>query len=149
MTNNQIDLKLTAVLFRAMQHIERNIASDIESNNLNTTEFGTLEMLYHKGPRTIQMISKRLLMANSSMTYTIDKLEKKGFVKRTKDQKDRRNTEIALTNLGREYIEFILPKHAETLRELYKILSEDEKEELVGLMKKLGYYAEKLKGENL
>ncbi|MFA6692950.1 MAG: MarR family transcriptional regulator, partial [Acholeplasmataceae bacterium] len=112
MTNNQIDLKLTAVLFRAMQHIERNIASDIESNNLNTTEFGTLEMLYHKGPRAIQMISKRLLMANSSMTYTIDKLEKKGFVKRTKDQNDRRNTEIALTNLGREYIEFILPKHA-------------------------------------
>lgn len=149
MTNNQIDLKLTAVLFRAMQHIERNIASDIESNNLNTTEFGTLEMLYHKGPRAIQMISKRLLMANSSMTYTIDKLEKKGFVKRTKDQNDRRNTEIALTNLGREYIEIILPKHAETLRELYKILSEDEKEELVGLMKKLGYYAEKLKGENL
>lgn len=149
MTNNQIDLKLTAVLFRAMQHIERNIASDIESNNLNTTEFGTLEMLYHKGPRAIQMISKRLLMANSSMTYTIDKLEKKGFVKRTKDQNDRRNTQIALTNLGREYIEIILPKHAETLRELYKILSEDEKEELVGLMKKLGYYAEKLKGENL
>ena len=149
MTNNQIDLKLTAVLFRAMQHIERNIASDIESNNLNTTEFGTLEMLYHKGPRAIQMISKRLLMANSSMTYTIDKLEKKGFVKRTKDQNDRRNTEIALTNLGREYIEIILPKHAETLRELYKILSEEEKEELVGLMKKLGYYAEKLKGENL
>ena len=149
MTNNQIDLKLTAVLFRAMQHIERNIASDIESNNLNTTEFGTLEMLYHKGPRAIQMISKRLLLANSSMTYTIDKLEKKGFVKRTKDQNDRRNTEIALTNLGREYIEIILPKHAETLRELYKILSEDEKEELVGLMKKLGYYAEKLKGENL
>ncbi|MFA6693000.1 MAG: hypothetical protein WCR73_04530, partial [Acholeplasmataceae bacterium] len=67
----------------------------------------------------------------------------------TKDQNDRRNTEIALTNLGREYIEFILPKHAETLRELYKILSEDEKKELVGLMKKLGYYAEKLKGENL
>lgn len=145
MTNNQIDLKLTAVLFRAMQHIERNIASDIESNNLNTTEFGTLEMLYHKGPRTIQLISKRLLLANSSMTYTLDKLEKKGYVRRIKDDKDRRNTEISLTDLGKDYIESILPNHCESLRHLYQILSSEEKELLITLMKKLGYYAEKVK----
>lgn len=143
MTNH--DFKLTAVLFRAMNHIESMIVKDIESYDLNNTEFGTLEMLYHKGPRTIQTISKRLLMANSSMTYTIDKLEKKGYVKRVKDEKDRRNTEISLTTSGTEYIAFILSKHQETLRNLYKILDEDEKVYLIELMKKLGYYAEKLR----
>ncbi|MDY0339021.1 MAG: MarR family transcriptional regulator [Acholeplasmataceae bacterium] len=144
MNTNKEDLKLTAVLFRAMQHIQWMITKDIESHGLNTTEFGTLEMLYNKGSRTIQTISKKLLMANSSMTYTIDKLEKKKFVIRTKDDKDRRNTEIALTDLGKNYIENVMVKHQETLRELYKILSEEEKLVLIDLMKKLGYYVEKL-----
>ncbi|MBN2268135.1 MAG: MarR family transcriptional regulator [Acholeplasmataceae bacterium] len=142
---NNVDFKLTAVLFRAMQHVQSVIAKDIESYGLNSTEFGTLEMLYHKGPRTIQTISKRLLMANSSMTYTIDKLEKKKYVSRCKDDNDRRNTEISLTNSGKTYISTILKTHEETLRELYKILNEEEKRLLIDLMKKLGYYAEKLK----
>ncbi len=142
---NNLDFKLTAVLFRAMQHVQSLIAKDIESYGLNSTEFGTLEMLYHKGPRTNQTISKRLLMANSSMTYTIDKLEKKKYVSRFKNDKDRRNTEISLTNSGKIYISTILKTHEETLRELYKILNEEEKRLLIELMKKLGYYAEKLK----
>lgn len=145
MMETTYDLKLTAVLFRAMQHIESFIGKDIESYGLNQSEFGTLEMLYHKGPRTIQLISKRLLLANSSMTYTLDKLEKKGYVRRIKDDKDRRNTEIALTDLGKDYIESILPSHRESLRHLYQILSSEEKELLISLMKKLGYYAEKVK----
>lgn len=143
MIEHPIDLKLTAVLFRAFEHIKVAIERDIASHGLNNTEFGTLEMLYHKGSQSIQDISKKLLMANSSMTYTIDKLESKKYVKRHKDLKDKRSTRIELTAEGKSYIEGILPKHANSLSFLYEKLSVDEKITLITYLKTIGYHAEK------
>ena len=79
-------LKLTTVLFRTMQNVESVIRSDIQSYQLNTSEFGTLELLYHRGAQPMQSMASRLLMANSSMTYVIDKLKKEDllFVNKTK-----------------------------------------------------------------
>ena len=144
MIENRVDLKLTAVFFRSFEHVKQLIEKDIASYGLNNTEFGTLEMLYHKGCQTIQTISSRLLMANSSMTYTLDKLESKGFIKRHKDLQDKRHTRIVLTPEGTTYIEGILPYHARTLKTIYGSLSKEDKELLIHLLKLLGFHAESL-----
>lgn len=142
-------LKAVTILLRASNFVQELLRKDIENYGLNTTEFGTLEYLYHKGPKPIQQICKRLLMANSSMTYVIDKLEKKGFVRRVHDQSDRRVINIELTESGRQYIERIFPEHAQRIRDIYSILNEQEMDFLMELLKKLGYHSEALVKQNL
>ena len=41
-----------------------------------------LELLFHKGDQPLQQIGGKILLASGSMTYVIDKLEKKEYIKR-------------------------------------------------------------------
>ncbi len=139
-------LKLTTVLFRTMQNVESVIRSDIQSYQLNTSEFGTLELLYHRGAQPMQSMASRLLMANSSMTYVIDKLEKRGFIVRKQDKIDKRMIKVELTSDGTLFFESIFPHHVETLKNIYADLNEDELKILIETLKKVGYKAKEFQG---
>ncbi len=140
-------LKLTTVLFRAMQNVEAVIKNDISSYQLNTSEFGVLELLYNRGKQPIQSIASKLLMANSSMTYVIDKLENKKMISRTTDEVDRRITMIDLTKEGHQFFSSIFPNHVNTLSQIYQSLSQEELANLIDSLKKVGYQAMYLNGE--
>ncbi len=139
-------LKLTTILLRTNQHVSDVIKHDIESNQLNTTEFGALEVLYHKGKQPIKSVGEKMLMANSSMTYVVDKLVKRGFISKEQDERDRRNTLIDLTSEGKQFFNSIFDHHIETLTSIYDILTQNETDELIKLLKKVGYRAKEIQG---
>jgi MarR family transcriptional regulator, 2-MHQ and catechol-resistance regulon repressor len=139
-------LKLTTVLLRTNQHVTEVIKNDIISYELNTTEFGAMEVLYHKGKQPIQSVGEKMLMANSSMTYVVDKLVKRGFISKERDENDRRNTLIDLTLEGKDFFMTIFSHHVETLTEIYDILTPNETDELIKLLKKVGYHAKEIQG---
>jgi MarR family 2-MHQ and catechol resistance regulon transcriptional repressor len=147
MSEDKDILKLTTILFRTFNNVEKVIRSDIKGYQLNATEFGTLELLYNRGKQPIQSICNRLLMANSSMTYTIDKLESKGFITRVADESDRRNTLIDLTQDGKVFFDSIFPHHIETLKKMYHPLSLEELSVLIESLKKIGYEAMRINEE--
>lgn len=71
------NLKALTVLLRASQSVQDVVRKDMQQYGLNQTEFAVLELLYHKGEQPIQHIGKKILIASSSITYVVDKLEKK------------------------------------------------------------------------
>ena len=146
MNHNKEYLKLTTVLFRSMQNVEAVIKSDISSYQLNTSEFGVLELLYNRGKQPIQSIANRMLMANSSMTYVIDKLEDKKMISRTQDEVDKRSTMIDLTKEGHQFFSSIFPNHAQTLSNIYQCLTPEELTALIESLKKIGYRAMEMNG---
>lgn len=146
MSREKNNLKLTTVLFRSMQNVSAVIKQDITSYDLNTSEFGTLELLYNRGAQPIQSVANRMLMANSSMTYVIDKLEQKGFITRTLDDVDKRVTMVDLTEVGKAFFDGIFPHHKDTLSNMYQDLTDEEIETLIEMLKKVGYQAMGMKG---
>lgn len=137
----QSDLKLMTILFRTIQAIESVVKKDVAIYGLNTTEFAVLEVLYHKGKLSVQNINAKVLIANSSMTYCLDKLEKKAYVTRQQDKDDKRTFYVDLTKKGKQFVREVFPKHYETLKSIFKVLTEDEKNHLRDLLKKIGYNA--------
>lgn len=131
-------LKLQTVLFRAFKEVEERTRADIKNYDLNSSEFGTLEYLYHKGKQPIQKIGERMLMANSSMTYVVDKLEKRSMVSRIESEGDRRVTHVDLTKEGRAFFLSIFKQHVETLKDIYGVLDPDEQGNLTELLKRIG-----------
>lgn len=138
------ELKAVSIMLRATHALEEILKKDIESYGINTTEFGVLEYLYAKGKQPIKFIGQKLLMANSSMTYVIDKLHQKEYVKRISDSKDRRLIYIDLTTQGRAFFESIFPNHKNTLKDIYAILSDQELNQMLDLLKKVGYHCDHL-----
>src|SRR5690625_3520094 len=138
----ELSLKLFVVLSRAFEAIQKEVAKDIRSYGLNPTEFAVLELLYNKGEQPIQKIGEKVLLASSSITYVVDKLEKKEYLKRKACPKDRRVTYATLTDSGKQLMDDIFPEHAEAIHNIFGGLNATEKEQLIAQLKKLGYYAE-------
>lgn len=112
---------------------ERNTMDD-----LTPSQFAVLEALYHLGHMTQGEISTKVLKSGSNMTTVIDNLERDGFVRRERDDKDRRVIHVHLTEAGLGKVEAVLPGHIAALVEEFKILSPGEQETLGELCKKLG-----------
>ena len=144
--NKEVDLslKLFVVLTRALQSVQKQIAKDIKNYGLNQTEFAVLELLYHKGEQPIQKIGQKVLLASSSITYVVDKLEKKKFIVRQACPNDRRVTFAVITEEGKKLMDDIFPKHREALHQIFGGLDEGEKEDMISQLKKLGYHADQL-----
>ena len=90
MDRNQAALKALTKFLRASGSVTIMLKKDMQSYGLNPTEFTVMEVLYSKGEQPIQIIGNKVLLASSSITYVIDQLEKKKFVERRVNEKDRR-----------------------------------------------------------
>ncbi|MCF6410848.1 MarR family winged helix-turn-helix transcriptional regulator [Pseudalkalibacillus salsuginis] len=134
-------LELFVVLSRAYQSIMEVAKKDTQRFGLNLTEFGVLELLYHKGPHPLQKIGGKILLASGSITYVVDRLEEKGFLERKACERDRRITYAFLTEKGKTLMEDIFPSHAEVLQQALNGITESEKTEAIQMLKKLGKYA--------
>ena len=142
---NQLDeklsLKLFVVLTRALDSVRKSIEKEIRSYGLNPTEFAVLELLYNKGEQTVQKIGEKVLIASSSITYVVDKLEKKNLILRTPNPEDRRITQVSITEEGKALMDDIFPGHAKAVQRILEGLTMEEKEEMISQLKKLGLYA--------
>ncbi|MFS0728140.1 MarR family winged helix-turn-helix transcriptional regulator [Paenibacillus sp. 1P07SE] len=142
MTSSQHDLslKLFVVLSKAHKSIMDQAVSDMKRHGLSSTEFIILELLYAKGPSPLQQLGDKVLITSGSITYNIDKLEKKGLLRRIPCTEDRRVTFAEITEEGNRWMSEHFPKHAQALDEAMGGLTAEEKQQTIDLLKKLGLH---------
>lgn len=138
----EVSLKLFVVLHRTLESIKKRSEEDIKCLGLNPTEFAVLELIYNKGDQPIQKIGQKVLIASSSITYVIDKLENKKLIERKPCSKDRRITYACLTSDGLELMDKVFPKHKTAMVDILSGLDINEKKMMVQQLKKLGYHAQ-------
>ena len=78
------------------------------------------------------------------MSVALDRLARRGLVRRYADQTDRRNRVIRLTAAGRKLIEKAFREHASVMEDIGKSLSTEERGVLIELLKRLGKVAEEI-----
>ena len=76
-----------------------------DSGELSVSEIHTLVAVGRHTPKTMSTIAQDLLINVSTLSIAINKLEKKGFVVRIRDDADRRIVRISLTEKGRAALE--------------------------------------------
>ncbi|MFC4099217.1 MarR family winged helix-turn-helix transcriptional regulator [Paenibacillus xanthanilyticus] len=135
-------LRLFIVLSRSFQSVSAHAAADIRSYGLNTTEFGVLDVLYHKGEMPLQQIGDKVLMSSGNITYVVDKLEKKEYVRRKSSPSDRRVIFAEITEKGRAFLDEVFPKHERVLERALNGLTHEERLQAAALLKKLGRAAQ-------
>lgn len=140
----ELSLKLFVVLSRALESVKKQVVKDIKSYDLNLTEFAVLEFLYHKGDQPIQLIGRKVLLASSSITYVVDKLEEKGYLERVSCPNDRRVIYGQLTEKGTSLMDEIFPQHRKAMAHIFSALSNEEKEQAIDMLKKIGHFADSI-----
>ncbi|RDU37704.1 MarR family transcriptional regulator [Neobacillus piezotolerans] len=125
------------VLMKTAKGIHEKIREQMLKSNLNVTEFSVLEVLYQKGTLTIQQICQNVLISSGSMTYVIDKLEKRGLLKRSACPNDRRAIHVSITDEGLNIMDMIMPKYLDMVDGLFEVLNPEEAETFLKLLKKV------------
>jgi len=97
-----------------------------------------LTVLYDQNKAlTLKEIGHLLGKEKSTITALVNKLEKLGYVEKLKSHEDRRNTYVCLTDQGRSIEGVFNEISKEVQNTAYKGFTEEEKKDLLRLMKKL------------
>jgi len=131
-------------LMEASRAIQDKVRVEASKWKLGITEFFVLETLYIKGSQTIQQIASNVFVSSGSMTYVIDKLEKRGLVYRNPCPNDRRVIHIEFTPEGRGFMDEIMAKHKENLEDIFQVLKPEEAITLINMLSKVENHIEAL-----
>ena len=130
-----LDLKTIIVLHKAERTIRNLEAQIFKKHDLTPTQFSVLETLYSKGELRIQDLIDSMLTTSGNMTVVIKNMERDGWISRSCDPNDRRSFRIQLTDQGQKKIEAVLPEHMANIRHMTDLLSQNDKEDLVRILK--------------
>lgn len=125
-------------LMRAADSLTADLSRHVSDNSLTLGQFGVLEALLHLGPLSQVDLGGKLLRSGSNVTMLIDNLQKRGLVRRTRRNDDRRVIDVSLTDAGRDIITALFPTHARRIVQLFGALSPAQQEHLAELCRTLG-----------
>jgi len=132
--------EVTARISRIALHVARAQDESFGRFGLNRGEVGVLAALRFAGPK--QQLSptrlfKGLMLSSAGITSRLDRLESRGYVKRTRHPNDRRGVNIELTDTGRNVLEQAVTANSASEHGLVTGLNSAERRSLATLLKKL------------
>ena len=132
-------LQVTARLSRIGPLLARRQEAVFGQFGLSRGEVGALGALRIAGPPyrlSPTRLGKGLMMSSAGMTSRIDRLERRGFVRRLPDPDDRRGVLIELTDQGRETVDAAVAALTASDRQLVERLDPTEFAQLEALLRK-------------
>jgi MarR family 2-MHQ and catechol resistance regulon transcriptional repressor len=132
------EMKILIGLNRAVNTINRRSTKILSAYDLTLGQFAVLEVLYHKGAMTIGQVQGKILSSSGTMPLIVSNLEKRGYIIRQADCKDRRRCILDITDKAKELVSFAYPQNEKEIIEMMKIWTDEEKEQLSALLKKFG-----------
>ena len=130
-------LRAYVKLLRAARAVVARIEPRLAARGLTATQLGVLEAVLHLGPLSQRALGRKVLTSAGNMTDVIDKLSRRGLVRRGRKPGDRRAVRIELTEAGRAMIAALFPRHARDIAEAMGGLDQAELRQLGDLLRKL------------
>jgi len=121
-------------------HLARRQEDVFSRFDLNRGEVGALSALRIAGPPhrlSPTRLGRGLMLSSAGVTSRIDRLERRGYVRRLADPNDRRGVIIELTEDGLAVVDTAVAANSESDRQLLERLDPAELVQLEGLLRKL------------
>lgn len=132
-----MDIKTISALLRTSKDFSDKLRQNVAEFGFSLTEFSILEALYQKGPLSVSDLRTKVLVNNSTVSYTLTKLVKDGLITVCQDEHDKRIREVSLSESGSAIIKEIATSHYAFIEGIMTPLSQTEEENLQYLLKKL------------
>lgn len=130
-------MKILIGLHRNVNDFDKKTSKIASEYNLTLSQFMVLEALYSKGNMSVGEVRERILSSVGTIPLIVNNLVKMNYVERLSDYKDRRVCILKLTEKGYDIISKIAPKNESMIIKNMEILTKEEKENLLHLLKKM------------
>jgi DNA-binding MarR family transcriptional regulator len=115
-----------------IEHLKKGLMKEVTFHEIHT-----IEIIGNQREITMQELASKASVKQSTMTAMVDKLIKKGFVKRYRSEDDRRIVLVQLSKHGEMACAEHKKVHQNITNLWLKILSEKERSDLMKIMEKI------------
>lgn len=124
-------------LVRAYQAFTAYDAAHLSRYGLTQPQADVVFTLGNTPGMTFKELGEKTLITKGTLTGVIDRLERKGFVKRAPSATDRRCTMVVLTTKGEQWFDEVFPAHIAYIKERLERLSKQDLEETEEVLRRL------------
>ena len=122
---------------RIMGRYNASIRDDVIKLDLTTAKMRTLAVLSVVNGPMIRDLSVFAVVEQSTLSRSLNALEKDGMIRREGDEKDTRATRIYLTEIGRTAFEQFWPSMAEAYEKMFQGIEKDDRAAFLRTLKKM------------
>src|SRR5215831_298013 len=101
----QLALELEQHLTEIRQEIRRPVEAEFAKGGLTGPQRSVMQALVRSDGRSLKELTAQVGLAHSTVSGTVDRLEKRGLVERKPNLNDRRHTRIVVSGEVREFME--------------------------------------------
>ena len=127
-------LKIMPRLMREFMSRQEGIFT---KGNLTVPDIIVMDALLEKGPCTMGLLAGILNLTTSAATVIVDRMIRKGLVKRERSKEDRRVVRVTLVKKGEDIIKDLNTERRHMANELFSVLNEKERKEYLRLIEKV------------
>lgn len=124
-------------LFKHILDIEEKSLRSRGITDLSMNEMHTIEAIGYEDIKSMTETAEILRITVGTLTTSVNRLVKKGYVERLRDESDRRIVLIKLTENGKEVFKIHEQFHIEMVEKLLEDLNLEEDTALIGSLEKL------------
>lgn len=143
MEYNEINEYLVDI-FNRVSVIEEMSLKTSQFNDVSLKEMHTIEIIGKYSNVTPSDIARELMLTLGTVTTSLNKLETKGYVTRTRSRRDRRVVYLTLTKKGRLLDRLHKKFHKNMVSQIVEDMDENDMKALVSGLKNLHKFLEEL-----
>jgi len=132
-----LDQDIGYLLHRAVEALRSRLLLELDANGVTFPEYQVLVQLGFGDDIPQNVLAERMNLEKSVLARTLRRLEKQQLFKRVPDQADARVKRVVLTPKGRALQQQIIAMRERHLDEASACLTEEEVQELRGLLNRL------------
>jgi MarR family transcriptional regulator, 2-MHQ and catechol-resistance regulon repressor len=123
-------------LLRVARRGEQYLGERLKCWGLNNAQFDVLAHVGAVEGITQQELANSLLVTKGNVAQLLDRMEKRGLIERRSEGRANR---LFLTDEGRWVFAEVVPDHEDLIDERLSVLSKEEQEQLLDLLRKLDH----------
>ncbi len=126
-------------LLTVAQHdVFQTFSEGLSEFGITPGQYGVLRCLWEDGPCTPKELAQILRLENSTVSGVLDRMEKKGLIKRVVDPNDRRSIRVETTPPGAAMKDDVLRVIGELNMQVLGHLPPEERDGLIQLLADIG-----------
>lgn len=136
-TGENLDAFTRDVAMLLMGIARKSIRGSTEVEGLRPPQAVFLIVLADRGPVTMSEMAKDAKVHPTVVTRFLDRLVRKGFVERQRDESDRRVVQVDLTAKGRKAADMLLKSYLDRVEAALKDASKKDRDTLLAMLARI------------
>ena len=121
----------------------KRLNARLRKERITFSQYSVLLALSRSGPMQMNKLSEHMLVAPANVTGLVDRMERKGYVKRKRDKRDRRLYVIEMTERGSRIFKSISSRFRQYTGNLGSTLTREERDSTLAALRKVRMEVEK------